>query len=44
MSIDVETMKLKRMIDRSILEPDDLLMPDLAPQQAPIPAFPYTIF
>ena len=40
MSIDVETKKLERMIQSSILAPDGL-MQDLAPQQAPLPAFPY---
>ena len=33
MSIDVETMKLQRMIQKSSLVPDGELMPDLAPAQ-----------
>ncbi len=43
MSIDLETMKLQRMISTSPLVPDDELMADLAPKQAPFVPFSYNI-
>ena len=42
MSIDVETMKLKRPVRKSSLVPEDEMSLGLAPMQAP-PPFPYNM-
>lgn len=43
MSIDVETMKLQRMIQKSALVPDDELTADFAPQQSLFVPFDYNV-